>query len=499
MATKRNNILINIVSNLLLQFLTVVSSFIIPRVMLSYFGSETNGLVSSLTQFLAYINIAEGGIGGVIIARLYKPLVDRDAKQTSRIIIAAKKIYKRLGCILITYSMILSILYPLFAKSSFSYSYISTMVYIIALQIFIQYIYSASYQQLLKADKKIYIVSLVQSLVTVLNICIFTIVSKIYPNIHVLKLLMGLTYLAQPLVYNHYIKKNYSLDQNETEDKKLIKNKWDGFAINIADFVHSCTDITVLTIFVNLITVSIYTVYATVTNGARKILQAIFSAISSNIGHIYAKGNVEALREKFNTVELVYLMVTSYFFTVTGLLIVPFVSVYAGGIVDANYYQPVFATILVIAEYIYCLREPYYCLAQAAERFRDMKKHAYIEAGLNLSISIPLVILMGLPGVAIGTLIGNTYRTLYHVIYLRNNILYRSPKRFIIAIMAFGFATVLSVITCLSFFPGIESGIVFFVNRALIYATITALFYTIVSLTFFRNELIVLIKGRQVK
>ena len=52
-----------------------------PKIILSYFGSEVNGLVSSLNQFLAYITLVEGGITGVILANLYKPLVDKDEKK----------------------------------------------------------------------------------------------------------------------------------------------------------------------------------------------------------------------------------------------------------------------------------------------------------------------------------------------------------------------------------------------------------------------------------
>ena len=43
--------LLNMVSGLVLQIFTIISGFIIPRIILEYFGSEVNGLVSSLNQF----------------------------------------------------------------------------------------------------------------------------------------------------------------------------------------------------------------------------------------------------------------------------------------------------------------------------------------------------------------------------------------------------------------------------------------------------------------
>lgn len=67
--------LINIISSLTLQVVTVISGFIIPKIILTNFGSSVNGLVSSLNQFLSYITLIEGGITGVVLANLYKPLI----------------------------------------------------------------------------------------------------------------------------------------------------------------------------------------------------------------------------------------------------------------------------------------------------------------------------------------------------------------------------------------------------------------------------------------
>ena len=38
------------------------------------FGSEINGLVSSITQFLSFISLLEGGLGAVVLAELYLPI-----------------------------------------------------------------------------------------------------------------------------------------------------------------------------------------------------------------------------------------------------------------------------------------------------------------------------------------------------------------------------------------------------------------------------------------
>ena len=485
---KKHNIVLNVVSNIFLQFVTVISGLIIPRMILSLFGSEVNGLIGSLAQFMVYIELMEGGLGGVLTASLYKPLVENDERKIESILFTARSIYRKIGYVFLLYVISVAVIYPIVTQTSFSFSYVATMALIIGLQTLIQYTFSSSYQHFLRADKKIYVVSNIRSLLILLNLAVFTVISVFVKDIHILKLASGIVFAMQPLLFSIYVKKNYKFEGNKTKNEELIKNRWDGFSVNLAYFIHNSTDVTILTLFTNLITVSIYTVHAIVTNGVRRILQAISTAVSPNIGQLYAKGDKKILNEKFNIVEFAYFLIASGFLTVAGLLITPFILLYTGGITDANYNQPIFAIILVIAEFIYCIREPYFNLAQAAGRFKDMKIHAYIEAGINLLFSIILVNFIGLVGVAIGTLLGNTYRTLYHVFYLEKHILHRSPRIFFRKLAVFGIATMLSVLICVYFFP-IQEGILSFVISAILYSCITALFYLIASAIFYRKEL----------
>ena len=94
---KNKATLLNMISGLVLQFFTLVSGFILPKIILTCFGSEVNGLVSSLNQFLSYITLVEGGITGVIIANLYKPIVEQDNNKISSVLVTADRFYKKIG------------------------------------------------------------------------------------------------------------------------------------------------------------------------------------------------------------------------------------------------------------------------------------------------------------------------------------------------------------------------------------------------------------------
>ena len=90
MKMKNKVTLVNMISSLALQICTIISGFIIPKIILSYFGSDTNGLISSLNQFLSYISLLEGGVTGVVAANLYKPLVNGDNQKLSAVVVTSK-------------------------------------------------------------------------------------------------------------------------------------------------------------------------------------------------------------------------------------------------------------------------------------------------------------------------------------------------------------------------------------------------------------------------
>ena len=58
-------------SSLTFQVLTILCGFVLPRMILGSFGSEVNGLVNSITQFLTIISFLEVGVGAVVQSALY--------------------------------------------------------------------------------------------------------------------------------------------------------------------------------------------------------------------------------------------------------------------------------------------------------------------------------------------------------------------------------------------------------------------------------------------
>ena len=101
----------NIVSTLLLQIITIVCGFIVPKLIIENFGSATNGLINSITQFLAYITLLDSGFGQVVKAVLYKPLAKKDKKTIERILKTAERFFRVIAAVFVIYIIVLCVLF----------------------------------------------------------------------------------------------------------------------------------------------------------------------------------------------------------------------------------------------------------------------------------------------------------------------------------------------------------------------------------------------------
>lgn len=123
----------NTYSSLVFQLTTIICGFILPRLILKSFGSQVNGLVNSIMQFLHIITFLELGVGAVVQSSLYKPLSDRDDLQTSRIMRSANKFFTKIAIILLAYVAVLMVLYPILVNKDFGYIYTAALILAISI------------------------------------------------------------------------------------------------------------------------------------------------------------------------------------------------------------------------------------------------------------------------------------------------------------------------------------------------------------------------------
>ena len=67
---RKKRLVKNTIASLGYQISAIICGFILPRLIMTYYGSEVNGLVNSITQFLQVITFLELGVGAVVQSSL---------------------------------------------------------------------------------------------------------------------------------------------------------------------------------------------------------------------------------------------------------------------------------------------------------------------------------------------------------------------------------------------------------------------------------------------
>lgn len=483
--------LINTITGMAHEVVTIICGLILPRLVLSHFGSSYNGITSSITQFLAAIALMKAGIGGVTRAALYKPLANGDTQQISSIVNTTERFMRKIAGIFLVLVGFFACIYPIWVEDEFSWLFAFSLILILSISTFAQYFFGITYQMVLHADQRQSSIYLLQIVTTILNTVIAAILIGQGCSIHVVKLASALIFGAHPLIINAYVRKKYKIDKKAPLNNALISQRWDAFGQQLAFFVHNGTDLMVLTIFSNLYEVSVYTVYNYALRSIREIIVKCVSGFEAAFGNMYAKREMRALEKNLKVYELVVFSMVSVAYAVTAVMIVPYAMLYTSGVNDVNYARPVFAMLVVAAGAFSCFRIPYKTITDAVGHFKQTRTGALVEAGLNIAISIVGVIYFGIVGVAFGTLVATIFRSVQYACYLSRNIIPRNIGYFVKHVVLCLLTIVLVYLCGEKFILGnMDVTVISWVGSAII-VTIIAMFLTVVlNLLFFRREMI---------
>lgn len=471
------------------QVVAFIVSLILPRLIISTYGSAYNGMISSITQFLGFISILRLGVAGASRVSLYKSLAEGDIKKTSGIVKATEKYMQKIGYVIIAYVGILSIVYPYILRGNYSYAEVAVLVVAIGIGTFAQYFFGITYQTLLAADQRLYVYNAVQTATVVANCVLSSVLILAGLSIQIVKLCASIIYLVNPIFLNYYVSRKYNINKKCEPDNSALEQRGDVMGHSIANIVHENTDMIVLTIFCNVSIVSVYSVYNLVMGGLRQVLNIFTYSSEAVLGNMWAKGEQDSIRRNLSYFEYMVGSFISIVFPCTIVLILPFVFLYVKGINDVEYVLPVYALIIIIAQIFFCFRTPYLSLVQAAGHYKETKRGAYFEAAINLILSVVLVQLVGIVGTAVGTLAANVFRTAQYSSYVSKHLVKRSNLIVVKRLLWIFLNNIVVVLLCYPFTSRIASlSWSKWVGCGIASMAISVICCFVSSIIFFRND-----------
>lgn len=488
--TRSQKAVLNTGFELLLEVVTAICSFILPRLILSHFGSAYNGITSSITQFIGCVALLKSGIGSVTRAALYKPLADGDSTSISSIVNATSGFMRRIALIFSGSVVAFAAIYPFFVADEFDWLFAFSLVLILSVSTFVQYFFGLTYQMVIQADQLNYIISIVNTVTTLLNTAVASALILMGFGIHVVKLGSAMVFIISPIFYNIWVHRHYKIDRRVKPNYEIIGERWDAFGHQLANFINLNTDIMLATIFLNIKQVSVYTIYYMLANAIKKVIIAISSGTTAAFGNMIAKGEHDVLKRRFFQFELLICYVSTVLLVITAIMFIPFISVYTAGVKDINYIQPVFAYLVCVSIYFMCMKIPYEQIVFAAGQFKKTRNGAFAEAGINIALSVILVNFLGLNGIVIGTIVAIGYRTVRYHLFVCNHIIDRSKSTLLICLIYTAVSAVASVLIC-NFLPlSSIHGYLSWVTWAVVVGVIVLAVTTAVGFAIFRGKML---------
>lgn len=406
--SRQKNSFLNMSANFLILLTNTFLSFAVRTVFIRVLGEQYLGVTSLFSNILQVLSIAELGVGTAINYALYDPLARKDYTKVSVILGLFKKIYKIVGMIIAAVGLILVPFLPTLMKGNTVPN--TLIIYLLYLFNTVSMYFISYKDTLITADQKYYKLA---RIVFLSNVTIYVsqiLVLVLFKSFVLYFGIQIVVTLVQRILCNILITNNYShiIDFNSKE--KVDKEELDNITTNVkAMFFHkigynivNCTDNIIISAFINVATVGVYTNYLSLTTMINSLFYSIFTSVTSSFGNLAALESKETQENVFNKLNFLAFAVFGYATLCFLVLLKPFVTVWIGE-------KYVLATPIIIAMcinfYLNGIKAPLDTVKEAAGIYKQDQFIPLCQAITNLILSIILVQKLGLIGVVLGTII----------------------------------------------------------------------------------------------
>ncbi|PQB70570.1 transporter [Enterococcus faecium] len=483
-----------------IYILRIVIQFVGRSFFIYFLGAKYLGLNGLFTNILSFLSLAELGIGSSIIYSLYKPLAQKDESKVKALMNLYKKTYEFIGIFIGIVGVLIIPLLPLFIKNSTDIPHMYRYYVLFLLNSVLSYFFTYK-RSLAIADQKNYLVAINDFAFLFFMNIVQVIALYFYSNFTLFLIVQILFTLFSNINISRTVDKRYSylkekdvvsLDKQTKDEVK--KNVIGNMSSKIGGVIVMGTDNILISTFVNLTAVGIYSNYSLIVTSVQNLCKQITNSITASVGN-FAVSNKK--KDSFELFKKHFFINHSLIFFSSILLLTlmnPFISLWVG----AKYMLPMSTTILIVLNYsVQVYRNTSFVFIESFGLYWSQRKKPIIEAGVNLLLSLLLLIVfdMGINGILIGT-IGSS---LGFVIWYEAFIIYKTvfEKRFIHFFLTFWRSFIELIISAIVVFLLNEylanggSTFLQFITKTLITIVTTSILYL---LLYFRREEFTFIK-----
>lgn len=393
-----------------IQILTVLLRFVNQTVFIQTLGKQFLGLNGLFSNILSFLSFAELGVGTSIVYSIYKPLAAGDKREISALMNFIRRAYTLIGSLIGILGLVLIPFLPLFIKNYGAIDHIQWYFVLYLSNSVISYFFTYK-RSILIADQHEYVSSINQFVYLIAQTVLQVIFLFVFKNYAFYLVIAVLCTLGSNLAISRAVDKSYPY-LNENRDAKISADDRKEIGGNIAGMVGSkigsivvrSTDNILISAFLGLAIVGIYSNYLLIVTSISTVLNKLTTSVTAGIGNLIVTGNRERSMFVFKTHYMLNLFMVTLTAACLQVSFTPFIGAWAG----KSYLLADSVSIVIVVQYfVDQLRQTSLTFISAYGLFIPNGVKSIFEAIMNLGLSLLLMAVfhLGIAGTLIGTLL----------------------------------------------------------------------------------------------
>ena len=284
----------NIVWAYIDYILVTAFSFILRTIIVKYLGAEYLGLSSLFSSILQILNMAELGFSAAIIFNMYKPLAQNDIEAVCALLNFYKRIYLTIAVIILSVGIALSPFLPHLIKGTYPNNInLYGLYFLYLVNTVSSYIFFAYKTALLTALQRLDISKIAYTITSAIQYIAQIIAVIFFRNYYAFVLCLILSTIGKNILTawlaNYYFPKYQCRGTLSPAAKNDIILRVKGLLIGlISSVTYTTFDSIILSAFIGLKSVAIYSNYILIYTGVGSFIKIIRTAMEASIGNSVA-------------------------------------------------------------------------------------------------------------------------------------------------------------------------------------------------------------------
>ncbi|MBV7271525.1 lipopolysaccharide biosynthesis protein [Clostridium sp. PL3] len=415
--SRSKNFKTNVIWGIASQFLITLLQFVARIIFVRMLSAEYLGVNGLYSNILSILSMAELGVSNVLNYSLYKPVRENNQEKINQLLNFYQKLYLFIASFVAIVGICLLPVLKFIINSNLPYNELIEYYFLYLLNSVVSYfvVYKTA---LINADQKNYIIKVVNIIILFVQYVLQIIILLWTSNYLIYLSLFVLCTILNNVVLNTIANRLYPFIKNhektmilQDEKKNLFSNLKATFLYKISVVIINSTDNILISIICGTIFVGYYSNYNMIVTAIMTFINIIITSLISSLGNLNAEGNKKRSYDIFNTLILMFAVLTTW---CTGCMLAIFTDFITMAFGTEYSLNNIILFAVLFNFYLQNIINPVWMYRETMGLFKQIKYIMLITACINIITSFVLGKIFGLAGILYATGISRLLTTVWY-------------------------------------------------------------------------------------